>query len=67
VAGKPAQTADAAGSSGEAEHDRPQAPGVERFGPLALERHRKDDGRALIVFSRVASEPGGARKGDAEA
>lgn len=26
---------------------------VERFGPLALERLRKDDGRSLIIYSRA--------------
>jgi hypothetical protein len=25
----------------------------ERIGPLAVERHRKDDGRALILYTRV--------------
>jgi hypothetical protein len=28
----------------------------ERFGPLTLERHVKDDGRALILYSRVPAE-----------
>ena len=25
----------------------------ERFGPLTVERHRKDDGRALILYTRT--------------
>ncbi|HEV7586240.1 MAG TPA: hypothetical protein VGO14_10730 [Solirubrobacteraceae bacterium] len=28
----------------------------ERFGPLAVERHRKDDGRALILYTRVEDQ-----------
>ena len=28
------------------------SPGPERFGPLAVTRLRKDDGRALLVFRR---------------
>jgi len=36
---------------------------VERYGPLELRRLRKDDGRRLIVYSRV--EPSSA--GDAAA
>jgi hypothetical protein len=67
VAGKPAQSADAPESGGEAERDRPHERRLERFGPLALERLRKDDGRALIVFSRAASTPGDAPEGDAGA
>jgi hypothetical protein len=42
-------------SSPEAPPDRP--PGgepPERFGPLVLRRLVKDDGRALILFSRAA-------------
>jgi hypothetical protein len=30
-----------------------QRPPLERYGPLALERHRKDDGRALLLYERV--------------
>ena len=37
------------------EPDRPPAQGEsERFGPLRLQRYRKDDGRALLLFSRAA-------------
>jgi hypothetical protein len=32
----------------------PSAPAV--YGPLVVERHRKDDGRALILFSRREPE-----------
>jgi hypothetical protein len=28
----------------------------ERFGPLAVERHRKDDGRSLILYAHVERE-----------
>jgi hypothetical protein len=34
--------------------ERPQDPeGEERYGPLGLERIIKEDGRALILYSRV--------------
>jgi hypothetical protein len=33
------------------ERDEPVEP-AERFGPLAVSRHVKDDGRALILFTR---------------
>jgi hypothetical protein len=29
----------------------------ERYGPLALARHAKEDGRALLLFSRAEREP----------
>jgi hypothetical protein len=42
-------------SSPEAPPDRPPAgEPPERFGPLVLRRLVKDDGRALILFSRAA-------------
>jgi hypothetical protein len=34
-----------------------QAQPAERYGPLALARHLKDDGRALLLFTRVEREP----------
>ncbi len=40
--------------------------GAERYGPLALRRLRKDDGRALIVYTRVESA-GEASSRDADA
>jgi hypothetical protein len=33
-----------------------QAQEQERYGPLAISRHRKDDGRALILYEH-ATEP----------
>ncbi len=30
---------------------------AERYGPLALARHVKDDGRALLLFTRAEREP----------
>ncbi len=33
-----------------------EAPGGEPYGPLLVERLRKDDGRALILFSRRRAE-----------
>jgi hypothetical protein len=43
------------GDSGEGQPDR--APGQDRFGPLAIERHVKDDGRALILYTHSEREP----------
>ncbi len=34
----------------------PTAGQTERYGPLELRRLRKDDGRALIVFSRTTTD-----------
>ena len=34
-----------------------QAQPPERYGPLALARHVKDDGRALLLFTRAEREP----------
>jgi hypothetical protein len=34
----------------------PPPPGKERYGPLALARTRKDDGRALLLYSVVGRE-----------
>jgi hypothetical protein len=35
----------------------PVPPEAERLGPLAVRRMRKDDGRALIVYSREPDSP----------
>ena len=35
----------------EPQPEDPVAPEIERIGPLALARHRKDDGRSLLLFS----------------
>ncbi|HEY2536434.1 MAG TPA: hypothetical protein VGI24_05560 [Solirubrobacteraceae bacterium] len=50
-------------------HEREESPeatteATERFGPLAVSRHVKDDGRALILYtlrepSEQAGDPGG--------
>jgi hypothetical protein len=46
-----------------AAHEQGGADGdLERYGPLALRRLRKDDGRALILYSRA-----GPVEGDGEA
>jgi hypothetical protein len=50
---RPAPSAASAASKGAAKRDD-QA--QERFGPLAVERHRKDDGRALILYTHVERE-----------
>jgi hypothetical protein len=36
---------------------QPAAGEVERLGPLSIRRMRKDDGRALIVYSREPPSP----------
>jgi hypothetical protein len=33
------------------------APPGERYGPLAIARHVKDDGRGLLLFIRAEREP----------
>jgi hypothetical protein len=35
----------------------PQSGGPERCGPVAIARHVKDDGRALILYTRVEPPP----------
>ncbi len=40
----------------EAAADDEQGSGSERYGPLELRRLRKDDGRALIVFSAARTD-----------
>ncbi|HEV3283595.1 MAG TPA: hypothetical protein VG010_05280 [Solirubrobacteraceae bacterium] len=44
---------------GEASEGRPDqdAEKRERFGPLAVERHVKDDGRALILYTDCEGGP----------
>ena len=34
----------------------------ERCGPVTIARHRKDDGRALILYARVEAATAGARR-----
>ena len=41
--------------SGQRGQDR--SPEEERFGPLAIGRHVKDDGRALTLYSHREGEP----------
>jgi hypothetical protein len=49
AAGAPGPAGDDAAATG-------TQPPAESYGPLLVERHRKDDGRALILFSRRAPE-----------
>jgi hypothetical protein len=53
MAGKPGSE-----SPAEREGDRTHEDGgeLERVGPLVLERHVKDDGRALILYSHARRE-----------
>jgi hypothetical protein len=45
-------------------HDRPRAPdegsdGCERYGPLRIARHAKDDGRSLVLYVARGELPEG--------
>jgi hypothetical protein len=31
---------------------------AERYGPVAIARHAKDDGRALLLYSRIPEDSG---------
>ena len=55
MAGKPADTPPGAARHGETHIVEEETPSHERVGPLILERLRKDDGRALILYS--SAEP----------
>jgi len=60
MAGKPAEPPDSGhASSGPREQDGELAAAGEREGPLAVERHVKDGGRALILYwdTRRAEDP----------
>jgi hypothetical protein len=46
------------GSSSQASNPDPGDNAVERYGPLAVRRLVKDDGRALIVYERVEPPEG---------
>jgi hypothetical protein len=54
MAGTPAETPPSGGSESDSseEHELRWQAG-ERYGPLAVTRHRKEDGRALILYSRT--------------
>jgi hypothetical protein len=45
-----------AGPDGHAQNDAARGDGDERCGALLLERHRKADGRQLILYRRVAAD-----------
>ena len=48
------------GSSSQGSAPDPGAAAVERYGPLALRRLVKDDGRSLIVYERAEPSGNGA-------
>jgi hypothetical protein len=50
----PPSTSSAASES--ADEGRREERAQERFGPLAVERHVKDDGRALILYTHAERE-----------
>jgi hypothetical protein len=52
---RPAPSTSSAASESAGEGTR-EAHVHERFGPLAVERHVKDDGRALILYTHVERE-----------
>jgi hypothetical protein len=51
---RPAASASSAASESRGDGEREQHP--ERFGQLAVERHVKDDGRALILYTHAERE-----------
>jgi len=54
MAGTPAETPPSGGSESDSSEEREaQMQAAERYGPLAVARHRKEDGRALILYSRT--------------
>jgi hypothetical protein len=53
---EPAATPPGSGAGEQAPASADPSPPRERFGPLVAERHSKDDGRALILYSRVERE-----------
>jgi hypothetical protein len=56
--GKPPEPAAPVHSAGgEPEGERRDRGADERVGPVAIARHRKDDGRALILYTRVEPPP----------
>ena len=54
MAGNSAETPPSGASESDSseEHD-PRLQAGERYGPLAVARHRKEDGRALILYTRI--------------
>jgi hypothetical protein len=46
------------GTAPQADAAASQAQPVERYGTVTIARHRKDDGRALILYTQVGREPG---------
>jgi hypothetical protein len=63
MAGKPSEQPPQPSRSDAGGADRPlrSSPAGERIGPLAIARHSKDDGRALILYS---SDPQQRRDAD---
>jgi hypothetical protein len=43
-------------SSGDGERNEHGEPAQERYGPLEVARHVKDDGRALLIYAHVREE-----------
>ena len=58
MAGTPAPPPPPGSVEGPDRSDAAQAaPASERYGPLAVSRNLKDDGRALILYGRVEDAP----------
>jgi hypothetical protein len=51
MAAKPTDAGEGSGA-GDTPAEREGEGAQERYGPLRVERHRKDDGRALILYTR---------------
>jgi len=56
MARKRPQPSTSSAASESADEGRREEHAQERFGPLAVERHVKDDGRALILYTHLEHE-----------
>jgi hypothetical protein len=57
MAGSNAPSPERSGEDGHDERTAASKQAGERYGVVAIARHRKDDGRALILYTRVEQEP----------
>jgi hypothetical protein len=54
---QPSDDPPASGRAQESSPGEPEQPHEERCGPVAIARHVKDDGRALILYSHASDPP----------
>jgi hypothetical protein len=57
MAGSNAPSPERSGEEGHEDRAAAPAPAGGRYGVVGIARHRKDDGRALILYTRVEQEP----------